>query len=328
VVKDLSDVENARLARFERSHANRRGRSRPSVLPSKLARTSAFAPTNRNLITDSTFTRVYVVEGHSVVEVRGRELGSQHRDALYALFRVRAKALQVPNTEWSSTISTPGVRQFRTILVANTTWRDLLKHMGRTEHVNNLGTVLKSLEELRSVSVRVYKGSYDQYLASVKHGRLAGAGFSDGIIGLIEWDGVNLDSPVRVEYGKWVRDTFSQKTLVSLNADTYFRLQTDYAKCLWPWIDSQPNHNWLDEPRAGELIGKPDIMAQPGKIRAEFRRQVREAFDDIVRAGGLQSWNETVTGSGRAKIRKFSWKHAIPRQFELDLAAIVDNLDL
>lgn len=89
--KALTDAERRRLARFEASKANRRGRKAPAVMPSRLARTSAFAPRKEGLVTDSAFQRLYVVRPHTVVEVRGRELGSQHRDALYALFRLRAK---------------------------------------------------------------------------------------------------------------------------------------------------------------------------------------------------------------------------------------------
>ncbi len=54
-------------------------------------------PRKVNLITDSNFTRVYEVPGYSVVEVRGRELGSQHRDAIYALFRLKREKVSMPN---------------------------------------------------------------------------------------------------------------------------------------------------------------------------------------------------------------------------------------
>jgi hypothetical protein len=65
--RHLSEVERKRLERFERSRANRRGRKAPAVMPSRLARTSAFAPRKKGLVTDSTFQRLYIVRPHTVV---------------------------------------------------------------------------------------------------------------------------------------------------------------------------------------------------------------------------------------------------------------------
>src|SRR3982750_712547 len=95
--RPLSDAEKRRLQRLERTRANKRGRKNPAAVPARLARTSAFAPKRRNLITDSKFRRTYIVPGHSYIEVAGRELGSQHRDALYAVFRLKPRRIQVPN---------------------------------------------------------------------------------------------------------------------------------------------------------------------------------------------------------------------------------------
>jgi len=82
---------------------NRRGRAHPANVPAKLTRTSAFAPKRRGLITDSSFRRVYLVPKQSVIEVSGRELGSQHRDAMYALFRVPQRSSTTSSgTGWSS----------------------------------------------------------------------------------------------------------------------------------------------------------------------------------------------------------------------------------
>ena len=167
--KVLSEAEQKRLVRFERSKANRRGRKAPAVMPSRLARTSAFAPRKKGLITDSAFQRLYVVRPHTVVEVRGRELGSQHRDALYALFRLRAKRTEAPDPQRPDG---PKLTYYNT----EATWRDLLAATGRTAHVNNLGTMLRVFEELRSVSFRFYQGDFAQYEAAAKGGRLAGAG--------------------------------------------------------------------------------------------------------------------------------------------------------
>ena len=116
-----------------------------------------------------------------------------------------------------------------------TTWRELLLTTGRTAHVNNLGSLLRCFEEVRSVSFRVYQGSFDEYNAQVARGRLPGAGFSDNLINEIRWEGVSLDSQVTVKYGAWVRKTFEAKNLVSLNADVIFRLRSDYAKSFWPF---------------------------------------------------------------------------------------------
>ena len=76
--KDLSESEKARLKRFQKTRENRRGRQNPAVLPGRLARTSAFAPRRQKLSTDADFQRTYVVKPHTVVQVSGRELGSQH----------------------------------------------------------------------------------------------------------------------------------------------------------------------------------------------------------------------------------------------------------
>lgn len=66
-------------------------------MPDRLARTSAFAPRKKDLVTDSNFVRIYEVPGYSVVEVKGRELGSQHRDAIYALFWLLHEKVEIDN---------------------------------------------------------------------------------------------------------------------------------------------------------------------------------------------------------------------------------------
>ena len=87
----LSPAERKRLEKFK----NRRGRKNPARIPARLARTSAFAPKRTRLITDSNFERLYVVPGHSVIKVSGRELGTQHRDTIYAVFRLPKKVERV-----------------------------------------------------------------------------------------------------------------------------------------------------------------------------------------------------------------------------------------
>ncbi len=318
----MSDAERKRLERFERIRQNRRGRRNPAVVPSKLARTSAFAPRKKGLVTDSNFVRVYAVKPHAVVEVRGRELGSQHRDALYALFRLRARRTEVTNPEYDPSIPVTMTSPKPKLIYWHTeaTWRQLLQATGRTCHVNNLATLLRVLEEMRAVTFRVFDGNFDAYEAAAKRGRLSGAGFSDNLLGLIQWDGVDLDSNITVRYGEWVRRTFETKTLVSLNGDAYFKLRSDYAKSFWPFIDSQPSYDHVSVELLADLSGR-DYRNETTRQRLKFREEVRQAFDDMIAAGGLASWTCEDVGSGRAKSYRYRYVHALPRQGLLELAA-------
>lgn len=319
---DLSEAERKRLERFERMKQNRRGRRNPAVVPSKLARTSAFAPRKKGLVTDSSFVRIYAVKPHAVVEVRGRELGSQHRDALYALFRLRARRTEVANPDYdpSIPISMASPRPRLIYWHTEATWRQLLQATGRTCHVNNLATLLRVLEEMRTVTFRVFEGNFDAYEAATKRGRLSGAGFSDNLLGLIKWDGVELDSNVTVRYGEWVRRMFEAKTLVSLNGDVYFKLRSDYAKSFWPFIDSQPSYDHVGVELLAELSGR-DYRSETTRQRLKFREEVRQAFDDMVAAGGLVSWSCQEVGSGRSKSYCYRYVHTLPRQGMLELLA-------
>ena len=315
----LSEAEEKRLRRFRRSMENRRGRSNPAIVPNKLARTSAFAPRRHNLSSDGSFESVYIVRPHTVVHVHGRELGSQHRDAIYAIFRCRARKVSEPNLAYvpgskDPLTACPRIEYYYT----QTTWRELLLTTGRTTHVNNLGSLLRCFEEVRSVSFRVYQGSYDEYEAQRARGRLAGAGFSDNLINEIRWDGITLDSTVTVKYGAWVRKTFEAKNLVSLNADVYFRLRSDYAKSFWPFVDSQPSYTYVDDVTLAELAGR-DYRSEDSKKRAKFREDIVQAFNDMVTASGLSEWHCQVLGSGRQKTYRYHYTHALPRQGLLGL---------
>lgn len=302
--EDLSEVEKRRLERFARSKANRRGRKAPVVMPSRLARTSAFAPRRKGLITDSTFQRLYIVRPHTVVEVRGRELGSQHRDALYALFRMRAHRKEAPPR--------PGAPIGQVQYHTEATWRDLLTATGRTAHVNNLGTLLRVFEELRSVSFRFYQGDFSAYEEAAKSGRLAGAGYSDNLLGRIEWEGVSLDSTVKVTYGEWVRSMFESRSLASVDGEAYFKLRSDYAKAFWPYIDSQPDYSWVLVDTLAELAGR-SYGTETTRQKLKFREECRQAFDDMVTAGGLSSWSCSETGSGRGKSYRYNYIHKLPK---------------
>lgn len=322
---DINPKEIARLDRFERTRVNRRGRRVPAVMPAKLTRTSAFAPRKKNLSANADFVRVYAVRPHSVIEVRGRELGSQHRDALVALFRTRAARFEMRNPKWRDDADFRVPRQLVYYETA-TTWRALLQSTGRTAHVNNLGTLLRSLEELRSVSFRVFSGTFEQYEAGSKGGRLAGAGFSDTLISNIEWDGVSLDARLTVRYGQWVKDMFEAKSLVSVDADVYFRLRSDYAKAIWPYIDGKPTHSWISVADAAALCGE-EYANVTTKRRVKLREELRQAFEDLVEAGGLAEWNCDTVGRGRGKTYRYCWTHAKPRQAELNLLGTPDPAD-
>lgn len=323
--KSLSADELERLARFKRTQENRRGRHRPAVLPGRLARTSAFAPRKQKLSTDANFDRVYVVKPHTVVQVSGRELGSQHRDALYAIFRVRSRRISEPNPLYEAGSRDPVTASPRVVsYLAQTTWRELLEVTGRARHVNNLGTLLRCLEEMRSVTFRVFKGSFDAYESETKRGRLPGAGFSDNLVNLIEWAGVELDSEVSVRYGQWVKSMFEQKSLVSLNAEVYFRLRSDYAKSFWPFIDSQNSYSYVDIETLAELAGR-DYANDPTRRRVKFREDVRQAFDDMKAAGGLKSWRCEEVGTNRKKGYRYYYVHAFERQGSLLLGTDEDE---
>lgn len=320
--RPLTEEELARLERKKRSLQNRRGRKQPAVMPAKLARTSAFAPRRRGLITDSNFVRVYEVPGYSVVEVRGRELGSQHRDAIYALFRLPRRKVTMPNPDFRPrAFMTPTVSVYQT----ETTWRELLKVMGKGEHVNNLLSLLTTFEEIKQVVLRIHHGNSIQELEKIRSNRRNqmlpdGEGGSTSIIKEVKWSGAQLDSAVIVEYGTTVLEMIEKAYLVSINAEVQFRLKSDHAKTFWPFIDSQPNHSYIDEERLALLSGRnlwADDMTSA--LRAQFRKDCRQAFDDMRMAGGLREWREEVTGFGRSKSRRYHYVHAAPRQLEMGL---------
>jgi hypothetical protein len=312
--RPLSEAEIRRLERLERTRANKRGRKNPAAVPARLARTSAFAPKRRNLITDSKFRRTYIVPGHSYIEVAGRELGSQHRDALYAVFRLKPRRIQVPNPNANG--------RMLSIYETQTTWRELVTTLGLTEHPNNLLTLLTVYEELQTVIIRVQEGDPAKIQEANRRGMLGGPGVQGNIIDSISWDGVNLDSRVIVRYGEWVREMIEKTKLVSLNAEVQFALVSDHAKSFWPYIDSMTGHTYVDEAMLAALVGR-DLWdeRETSATRAQFRKDCRQAFQDMVRANGLRSFRIEVTGTGRKKGRRYHYVHALPRQIELELEA-------
>ena len=307
--RELSEAEKKRLERV----ASRRGRNRPAKVPARLARTSAFAPKRRGLITDSSFERLYVVRGQSVVRVSGRELGSQHRDALYAVFRLGVQSVTVEDEK-----SFMGRRR---VLKVETTWRELLKNMGLTAHVNNVAGLHFAFQDIKKVVVTVYEGNEEQLLDRFRAGRLPqDAGKMGNMLEDIEWSGLGLDDRVSVSYGEWSANMVMSAKLVSLNADVQFALTSDYAKAFWPYIDSFHRHTWVDEERLAELIGR-DLWGpnETASTRRAFRSCCRRAFNDMVSVGGLRSWQEEVRGDGRHKTRRYHYEHGLDIQPELPL---------
>ncbi len=308
-------MSSADARRIERLR-NRKGRRRPAKVPARLARTSAFAPKRRGLITDSGFKRVYVVPGHSVVQVAGRELGSQHRDALYALFRLPHETISIHDPE-------SPIRR-TSLHVTVTTWRELIRALGLTEHANNVANLVLTFEELMMVALTIFEGDEDKILDALGQGRVPDTPLSGRhLIHEFEAEGTRLDSQVRVVYGKWVTDNMQRLRLVSLNADVQFALKSDYAKSFWPYIDSMNNHHFVDESVLAALVGR-DLFGdgETSATRRDFRANCRKAFDDMVRAGGLSRWRDEVTGRGRTKGRRYHYAAAElkpPPQIEMAL---------
>lgn len=141
------------------------------------------------------------------------------------------------------------------------------------------------------------------------------------------WERAQLDSAVTVTKGSSVLEMIEKADLVSINADVQFRLKSDHAKVFWPFIDSQPEHTWIDEERLAQRSGR-DLWAASATsaTQAQFHKECREAFNDMIHAGGLATCTEEVTGSGRPKSRRYTYSHTSPRQCELNLEnAILSN---
>nr|WP_246681716.1 hypothetical protein [Methylobacterium sp. L1A1] len=319
---NLTPAEIARIERKKRTMQNKRGRKNPSMLPDRLARTSAFAPRRQGLITDSNFSQTYVVPGYSVIEVKGRELGSQHRDAIYALFRMKPTTVYENNPAYRSGTFIPPLLS---VCETKTTWRALLKALNKTEHVNNLLTLMTVFQEIQQVSLIIHQGrsleDMEKIFKSRSQSRLADtAGSSEPMITKLSWSGAQLDSEVVVRYGQTVVNMIQKAALVSVNAEVQFRLKSDHAKVFWPFIDSQPNHTWIDEERLAHLAGR-QLWGEGATAakRSQFRKECREAFKDMVAAKGLASYREEVTGSGWHKGRRWHYVHALPTQGEMEL---------
>jgi hypothetical protein len=308
----LSPKAQKRIERLK----NRKGRKKPAKVPARLTRTSAFAPKRRGLITDSAFRRLYVVPGHSIVHVVGRELGSQHRDALYAVLRLPTKELMVEDAESAIGRSV--------LLEVRTTWRELLECLNLTAHANNVANLFLIFEELMQVVMTVIDSrtkSQELLLEEIRKRGVADAGFKmRHILHSVEAPGMGLDDKVRVVFGHWMVDSLTNLKLVSLNADVQFALKSDYAKSFWPYIDSFTRHTFVDEEMLCSLVGRELFgPVETSATRRDFRTYCRHAFDDMVKAGGLLSWREEIRGKGREKTRRYHYHLAYPQQMELGL---------
>ena len=282
-------VSRDRIRRLRRSSAN---------VPTDLARTSAFAPRRSGLKTVN-FKRTYVV-GDSIVEVEGRELGTQHRDALYALFKLEPKSVRMKAEE-------PGLPMMNFVLV-QVSWREMLHALNLNEHQTNLKTVLKTFEQLRSVNIRVYAGGLDAYNSAQVTGELPeGEGYSDNLLGKIHWTGKALDSTLTVQYGDWLREVI-RTDFVGLRPE-YFHLTSDYAKTILPFIESNLDAKSLNEADIGRLVDR-DISNESRQQVFKFRGYVDIAFNDMQRVGAIKSFQVEEIWEGRKKFMRYSWERA------------------
>ncbi|MGU3560629.1 hypothetical protein [Methylobacterium radiotolerans] len=333
--RKLTEAEEKRLARDKRTRLNRRGRKDPSAVPARLTRTSAFAPRRFGTV-DADIERIFHVPGHSVVLVKGGELGSVHRDMIYALFRLKSKIsnTRVRNPLAPSNGTTDGIPSTIEVIESVISWRDLLLTMGKTQHVNNVMTMVNVMEDLRRITMTIYDGDPDEVMRRLQAGRVPhGRGQITGVIDGVEWDGVRLDSRVVVRWGRPVMTAFRTRAMVSLNAEVQFALKSEYAKSFWPFIDSNPTHVYIDETMLGSLVsyevfGPEDTNAK----RSQFRKDCRQAFDDMVRSGGLRHYTIEEIGNGRMKLRRYHYKHALPTaaekpQMQLDLLAGIPTVE-
>ncbi len=303
-VRTLTEAERKRLEKFK----NTRGRKQPAKIPARLARTSAFAPRRTSLDTDSKFERLYVVPGHSVIRVSGRELGTQHRDTIYAVFRLPHNVVKTRREGASSALPWSKIYETRT------TWRDLLVAMKRSAHTNNLMTLMEVFEDIKKVAFTIFEGPQEEVLRALKARDMValganGRGGMGSLIDSVEWKGLTLDSEVVVRYGDWSAAMLDRAKLVSLNAEVQFKLKSDHAKTFWPYIDSMNNHFYVDEDTLAALAGR-DLWGdkETKTTRGQFRKDCKQAFDDMVRAEGLASWTSEVTGVGRIKKRRYLYQ--------------------
>ena len=306
-----NELTSPAIERRRKRYANARGRRKPSKLPAKLARTSAFSPKSRNLIKNSDFTRTYIVPQHSVIKISGRELGAQHRDALYGVLRLKPREIIVQD-------ETKALPQHT--YVYTTTWRELLVYLKREEHANNVASLVLAFEDFLKVGFTIFEGNHDWVVSELKAGRVPDTPFKGENLIRFDSNGTKLDDKVDFYLSQWALECIFKGHLVSLNADVQFALTSEYAKCYWPYIDSMNSHTWVDEEQLASLVGRSLFgEEETSRTRSEFRRSTAKAFDDMVKAGGLSEWSVETRGSGRKKTRRYHYRHALARQLDLEL---------
>ena len=238
----------------------------------------------------------------------GRELGTQHRDTIYAVFRLPHNVVKTRRE--GSSLALPWSKIYET----RTTWRDLLVAMKRSAHTNNLMTLMEVFEDIKKVAFTIYEGPQDEVLRALKARDVAalganGRGGMGSLIDSVEWKGLTLDSEVVVRYGDWSAAMLDRAKLVSLNAEVQFKLKSDHAKTFWPYIDSMNNHFYVDEDTLASLAGR-DLWGdkETKTTRGQFRKDCKQAFDDMVRAEGLVGWTFEMRGVGRMKKRRYLYQ--------------------
>lgn len=331
--QEIERLERVRKNRKKRSKSSdgrkarapvRRNRNNPAQVPARLARTSAFAPRRSPLSSDADFERVYIVPGHSVVKVKGRELGAQHRDLIYNIFRVgKYRSADDVIDDPQSPV------KFRRVRRVITTWRELIIAAGKKEHATNIATMHEVLSDIGQVLFEIYEGDQDAIAEAMvtrnweKLLELSPSGAMRHLFEDIEFDGLDLDSKVVITYGNWTIDMIERGKLVSLNSDVQNQLRSDYAKSIWPYIDSMTTHTYIDEAMLETLLGRNIWSDEETKnTRGQFRREVKMAFDDMVRAGGLKTYRVEWLGKGHRKSKRFYYEHQLPqvgKQLELEM---------
>jgi len=310
------------LARALRSNAHTRSRKKPASVPNKLSRISIFSPKNRDLCLTNK-ERIYPIDKHSVLRIIGRELGSKHRDLLYAFFCLKPEMF----TELG-----------QTYCLTKTTWRELLTLMKVSFHKNNIRSMLDICTDFQNVVIQVFNGSNtDDIQEKLAKGLVPSGGFSENIISSIKWDDASLDSKVTIRYGAWVQEMFYKKKLVSLNVHVQFQLKSGYAKSFWPFIDSQPKYTYIKEDLLAQLVNVDlynDKIKEDGStikkhvVVSSFRRECRKAFDDMVQSGGLKSWSiDKMTMKGE-KSRIYHYEHFLPNSLDIARQTLAASLEL
>ena len=242
-----------------------------------------------------------------------------------AIFRDEPKMITAPNPRYQLDeygYAPTGISRDLEICEITLTWHDLLEARNLTPQTNNKKTVLGLLQDLQKVTMVNHHGTPEDVIKDFKEGKIAEYGSSSNIIYSIDWMGTGLNDKVIIRFGASVRKMFLDKKLVSLNADVQFKLKKGFSKNIWPYIDSRPYFTWIDESKICELLGV-DIWddTSDADTRKRHREDVREAFADMVQAGGiLQNFTEKVTGHGRRKERRYFYTHAL--NFNADQAKL------